>query len=131
MFRDNRLRAELLRVIYSGQKRPGLGSIWSPLADVFHSGEALVVRLEVAGMSREDFNITLQNRRLVVTGERIDPMRKQGFYSMAVPFGRFAAELELPDLEYNREAVKAVYENGFLIIEIPTAKGAGKILKIK
>ena len=128
MFRDSRLRAELMRFVYSRERWPGLGSVWSPPVDVFESENALIVRVEIAGMARDDFDVVLTGRRLVVRGERRDRLCKRAYYTMAVPFGRFAADVDLPsDVPYDAERVSATYENGFLIVDVPIVRGVVEI----
>jgi HSP20 family protein len=54
-------------------------SAWVPNADVFARGEDLVIRLELAGVDRENIEITLHDNMLNVSGEResdLDERRK-------------------------------------------------------
>ena len=45
-------------------------SAWVPNSDVFARGEDLVIRLELAGVDRENIEITLHDNMLNVSGER-------------------------------------------------------------
>lgn len=126
MIRDSRLRTELLRFVYGRERWPTLGHRWSPATDVFQSDGTLIVRLEIGGMAIEDFDIRLDLQRLLIRGERHDDRPKLAYFHMAIPFGRFSTEIELPgELEYDADRIGAVYENGFLTVEIPIAAPQG------
>jgi HSP20 family protein len=43
---------------------------WVPTTDIFARGGDLIIRTELAGVSREDVDITLSNGVLTISGER-------------------------------------------------------------
>src|SRR5260370_28181857 len=45
---------------------------WRPLADIHESAESMTVKIELAGMSEEEIEVTLYEDALVVSGERRD-----------------------------------------------------------
>ena len=47
-------------------------STWSPPTDAYEMEEAYIVRVEVAGMRESDFEITLENGFLQISGTRPD-----------------------------------------------------------
>ena len=51
---------------------PAAHGAWTPNTDVYETADRLVVRLEVAGVERDDIEITLNERLLVVRGHRRD-----------------------------------------------------------
>lgn len=94
---------------------------WRPPTDVFETEEAIVVRVEIAGMREDDFIIELNGRNLVVRGTRQDAPERRAFHQMEIRYGEFAIELELP-VYVDADRVQAVYSDGFLRIDLPKAR---------
>jgi HSP20 family protein len=95
--------------------------IWRPPTDVYETEEAIVIRVEIAGMREQDFSVALEDRTLTIRGVRSDPTERRAFYQMEIPFGEFSTEVELPAPIVN-EGVEAVYRDGFLQITLPKAR---------
>jgi HSP20 family protein len=91
---------------------------WHPPTDVYETDTCYVVRMEVADMSRSDFNISLSNRTLVITGVREDPAVKQACHQIEICYGEFRSEVTLPGAVDDRR-VEATYEDGFLTVVLP------------
>jgi HSP20 family protein len=95
--------------------------IWRPPTDVYETEDAIVIRVEIAGMREQDFSVALEDRTLTIRGVRSDPTERRAFYQMEIPFGEFSTEVELPAPIVN-EGVEAVYRDGFLQITLPKAR---------
>jgi HSP20 family protein len=93
---------------------------WRPPTDVYETEDALVVRVEVAGMQASGFSISLDKRNLQIHGNRPDNSERGAFHQMEIPFGEFCTELELP-YDVTAEQVEAVYRDGFLRVVLPKA----------
>jgi HSP20 family protein len=94
--------------------------VWRPPTDMYETEEAIVIRVEIAGMREQDFSVALEDRTLTIRGVRSDPTERRAFYQMEIPFGEFSTEVELPAPIVN-EGVEAVYRDGFLQITMPKA----------
>ena len=94
---------------------------WLPPADIYETEDNITVRLEVAGMHKEDFSIELNGRHLRVRGARQDTPERRSYYQMEIQFGEFFLELALPT-PVDSQKVEAIYENGFLCILLPKAR---------
>jgi HSP20 family protein len=94
---------------------------WRPPTDVFETEEAIVVRVEIAGMREQDFTVALVDRTLTIRGTRSDPTERRAFYQMEIPFGEFSSEVDLP-APILPEGVEAAYRDGFLQITLPKAR---------
>jgi HSP20 family protein len=46
------------------------GSVWQPPVDVLESKDSYLVRAELAGMNKEDFNLEVKDGMLTLSGER-------------------------------------------------------------
>ncbi len=97
-------------------------SAWTPNTDVYEKGEALIVRMELADIDKDDLEITLNDRLLLVRGQRRDPCRQErcAFRQMEIDYGYFERRIVIPRSVDGRR-VRARYQNGFLQIELPTA----------
>lgn len=95
--------------------------VWRPPTDMYETEAAIIVRVEIAGMREQDFNVALEDRTLTIHGVRSDPTERRAFYQMEIPFGEFITEVELP-APILPESVGAVYRDGFLQITLPKAR---------
>ena len=96
-------------------------NVWRPPTDLYETDEAIVIRVEIAGMREQDFSVALEDRTLTIRGVRSDPTGRRAFYQMEIPFGEFSTEVALPAPIVN-EGVEAVYRDGFLQITLPKAR---------
>ena len=97
---------------------------WTPNTDVYETPEHLVVKLELAGIEREDLEITLDDRLLVIRGYRKDQCRQKqhrcSFRQMEIDYGFFERQIIIPRM-VDGNHVTATFHNGFLHIELPKA----------
>jgi HSP20 family protein len=96
-------------------------SIWSPPTDLFESDDAIVVRVEIAGMREEDFEVALENNVLMVSGTRTDLPDRRAYHQMEIRFGKFATSVALP-VPVHVASARAEYKDGFLTVTLPKAK---------
>lgn len=95
-----------------------------PGLNVSETDEAFEVSVELPGMSKEEFEISLEENVLTISGER--KIRKEEgddrkFHRVESRYGRFSRSLPLPNV-VDREGVTANYDNGVLNIRIPKSK---------
>jgi len=112
---------------------PSLG--WSMLGgNVFEDDQRVVVRLEVPGMEKENFNIEVIDDMLVVRGQkRFERESSEGRYRLLqCAYGSFRREISLP-VPVRVDMTEATYRNGVLRIELPKApsgRARSKTIKI-
>jgi HSP20 family protein len=94
--------------------------VWRPPTDMYETEEAIVVRVEIAGMREQDISIALEDRILTIRGVRPDTSERLAFHQMEIPYGEFNTEVELPAPVLS-EGVEATYRDGFLQITLPKA----------
>jgi HSP20 family protein len=112
----------LLEVLFYGVPAPRSGrrsSVWVPPIDVYETEDMVVVQVEIAGVRQSDISVSLYDRRLVVTGTRIDggPARR-AYHQMEINYGDFRAEVDLP-VAVDEQRVDATYSDGFLRVVLP------------
>jgi HSP20 family protein len=114
-------RAETLRAMsWQVQLR---STVWSPPTDFYETDDAYVVRVEVAGMREQDFEVNLENNFLVISGVRPDLPERRAYHQMEIRFGRFSTVVGMPG-PVNVESAQAVYEDGFLVVTLPKLRQA-------
>ena len=112
------------------ESRPGVvqaihwrvrSSVWSPPTDVYETEDGFGVRIEIAGMREEDFEVTMDGKILNVSGIRPDINKRRAFHQMEIWFGRFEISIEVPT-PVEIEASVAEYKDGFLVISLPRSQ---------
>lgn len=93
-------------------------SVWSPPTDVYETDENLVVRVEIAGMRDEDFEVTIEPHALFIAGIRPDFGGRRAYHQMEILSGRFEIEVEIT-VPVDVESSTAEYKDGFLTINLP------------
>jgi HSP20 family protein len=91
---------------------------WSPPTDVYETEENCVIKVEVAGMRDEDFEVVFENNLLLIHGQRSDRNERRAYHQMEIRSGRFEIGLEIPVVIDIEKAI-AEYKDGFLIIMLP------------
>jgi len=94
--------------------------VWNPPADVYETEEELVVKIEVPGIDPNDMTISFENSALIVRGFRRDSEQhaQTRLHHVEIRYGQFERAFSLP-LNLDTDAIRADYENGFLIIRAP------------
>ena len=93
---------------------------WVPNTDVYVTEGNLVIKVELAGMRKEDLELTVEGNRLKISGQRPDGCRapKCTFLVMEINYGAFESIIEVPG-GYDLSQAKASYQNGFLRVDVP------------
>jgi HSP20 family protein len=103
-----------------GRRDAGGQTHWIPNTDVYATEDGLVIKVELAGMRREDLELAVEGNRLMITGQRPDGCRTPGskFLVMEINYGAFECVIEIP-AAYDLAQAKAAYQNGFLRVDVP------------
>jgi len=110
-------RREMLHAV-SWQVR---SKVWSPPTDAYETEEDYIVRLEMAGMREDDFEVVLENNTLLISGSRPDLPERRAYHQMEIRFGKFSTAVEIP-VPINIDEAIAEYKDGFLVVKLPKAK---------
>jgi HSP20 family protein len=78
----------------------------------------MVIRVEIPGMRDEEFNLSMDQNILTITGNRIDRIEDRSFHQMEVHFGPFIIQVEIAT-EVAIEKAEAEYVDGFLWVYLP------------
>lgn len=93
---------------------------WIPAVDIFARGEDLIIRVELAGVQREDIDITLSGGVLTLSGERDIGLDEDEvtFYARERYYGNFRRSMTLPEGVDEDDDLAASFKNGMLEITI-------------
>jgi HSP20 family protein len=94
--------------------------VWVPHVDVYDSGDAAIVLVDLAGVPREQIQIAVERDQLTLSGVRRPPHPPEGrtIHALEVPYGAFKRTIYLPfPVDANR--ADAAYRDGFLEITLP------------
>ncbi len=92
---------------------------WSPAVDVLDQKDAIVVKADLPGLSKEDIDVTIENNVLAIRGEKKheekhkdgDVIRSERYY------GSFHRAFTLPS-SVDPQKVQAKFQDGVLELEI-------------
>jgi HSP20 family protein len=110
-------RREILHAV-SWQVR---SKVWSPPTDEYETDDAYIVRVEIAGMHDDDFDVSVENNLLFISGLRPDIPGRRAFHQMEIRSGKFATAIGIPG-PVDLERASAEYRDGFLTVILPKEK---------
>ena len=92
---------------------------WKPATDIYRTSNGWLVKMELAGVKREDVNISLRGRTLLVRGRRRDCALEEGAQQlhMEIAYDLFERSVELP-AELHRVTIETSLQDGMLLIRI-------------
>jgi HSP20 family protein len=98
---------------------------WLPAVDVYEDKDTLQVKAELAGLKKEDIEISLQDGYLVLSGERKQEEKKDSgeVYRSERWVGRFHRTISLP-CRVAADKIEATYNEGVLTVTLPKAEEA-------
>jgi HSP20 family protein len=106
-----------------GTSLTGTEMAWAPLADINETDDAYEMEIELPGVGREDVNVEMSEREVVVTGELKEREREGVLRRRTRRTGRFEFRAMLPG-EVRADDVSAKLEQGILAISVPKAQAA-------
>lgn len=97
---------------------PSAKSVWSPTVDVLESKDSYLVRAELPGMNKQDFNLEVKGGMLILTGKRKlkEPRSGLEYRSVERVAGKFSRSFYLPQT-VQQDGIQATYREGILEID--------------
>jgi len=92
---------------------------WNPSVDIYQTPKEMVIRVEIAGVEKENLSVEVNSRALRIRGRRRElPRLADAAYRLAeIQYGRFERILYLPE-PIDTNTVSSSYLNGFLEIHM-------------
>lgn len=118
------LRDEMNRLFSRtvGDVRGG-ASAWTPAMDVFDHEDAIVLKVELPGLTPEDIHIEVDDNVLTLRGERHfnEDVDEGRYYRLERAYGEFQRSLTLPQAVKTDE-ITAHADDGVLEVRVPKAE---------
>ena len=97
---------------------------WRPDTDVYETESSIVVVVDLAGVSDDDFELLLFDDALVIEGHRtVPPVDRRAVYRLAaIRQGPFRVAVRLPE-PIDPDAVSARYDAGLLHVTLGRTAG--------
>ena len=133
--RDLNAISELMEHLLQEHLKPRVisGMLWRPATDVYETEKEFVVRMDLAGLRREDMKIVLGDGCLHISGVRQDriPKGRKHFHKMEITVGPFERRIPVPS-GWEVGDVKARYVDGVLQVVLEkSAKREQGVIHVK
>jgi HSP20 family protein len=98
--------------------RPG-ARVWRPDADIYRTSDGWIVKVDLAGVSAEELEITIQDRTLSISGCRRDTFFGKGivYHQLEITYSRFQKTLRFP-CSIEGASLLRDYRDGLLILHL-------------
>src|SRR5437867_879444 len=110
---------------YAGESSGPSSGTWVPPLDIFETKDTFVVNVELAGVSPENVDLSVEDSTLTIRGERAfyRDAPEESFHRVERRFGTFVRSLSLPPTA-SAEGIQATFDKGVLTIEVPKMEEA-------
>jgi HSP20 family protein len=97
-----------------------LSGSWAPVVDIYEDQDSITLEADLPGMKPGDFNLSIENYRLTLSGERKFENEKKGdnWRRVERSYGSFTRAFSLPST-VNVDAVNAEFKDGVLRVTLP------------
>jgi len=99
-----------------------------PKVDVAETAKEFEIQVAVPGLTKSDFQIAIEEDRLIISGERKfkEEKNEKNYHSIETHYGSFSRSFYIPD-NVDKSAIEATYDSGILKLSLP--KDEKKIVK--
>lgn len=112
------------------ERRPPQAKFWEPKVDVYETEQNFVVRAELAGVEGDDIQVHYipDKHCILIAGTRREPgfelEQPTGCHMLEIYYGEFEREIPLPPVPVRGQKIRARFQLGILLIQIPKASAA-------
>jgi HSP20 family protein len=120
----NRLFNQFFRGGDGGEAGWGTGT-WVPPVDIYETEDALVLRVELPGVAKEDVHVEIHQNTLMLRGQRKPEagVAEDRYHRVERAYGAFQRSFTLPTL-VDQNKVQASYKDGILELRLPKSEAA-------
>ncbi len=110
----------------AGDHAPG----WVPAVDVYETADRYVISAELPGLSRQDFNVAVQDGKVVLKGQRPPrPAANEQFHRVERGHGQFSRTFALPQ-PIDEKNIEADLRDGVLSVTVPKAAARPRRIEV-
>jgi HSP20 family protein len=109
----------------SGNGEEAKVSMWRPSVDVYETDDALVIKAELPGVSKDDVSIDVHQNRLTLRGQRKHEteVKDEHYHRVERSYGSFQRSFTLPTT-VDTEKAAASFKDGVLELRLPRLESA-------
>lgn len=98
---------------------------WTPAVDVYERDQALILKAELPGFSKDDVQVDIKDNVLTLKGERKreQDVKEEQYHRVERMFGAFQRSFVLPAL-VDADKAEATFKDGVLELKLPKAEEA-------
>ena len=98
---------------------------WAPPVDIYETDDALILKAELPGVSKDNVNIEIHQNTLILRGQRKHEaeVKEENYHRVERAYGTFQRAFALPTL-VDQEHVQATYKDGVLELRLPKSEAA-------
>jgi len=110
-----------------------IDDVWHPKCDVFQTDKEWIVVAELAGVEKDEINITASPEYLRISGTRNFPSTNCPlcYFSMEIETGKFDRRIYFPDIPLDKDNPRVSYINGILRIAFTLAAVVERIIPVQ
>jgi len=114
----SRVFSSTLPKLFNGEE--GLSGSWTPAVDIREDENSIVLEADLPGLKPGDFNLSIENYRLTLSGARNFEKESKGdnWRRVERSFGSFTRAFSLPST-VNVDQVNAEFKDGVLRVTLP------------
>ena len=107
------------RMMPVGRRSRPSARVWRPDADVYRTPDGWIVKVDLAGVTADDLEITVDDRTLSISGCRRDTFFGRGvvYHQLEITYSRFEKTIQFP-CSIERASIQHDYHDGFLIVKL-------------
>ena len=100
-------------------------STWTPPVDIYETEDALILKAELPGVSKDDVHVEIHQNTLILRGQRKHEaeVNRDNYHRVERAYGTFQRSFVLPTL-VDQEHVQATYKDGVLELRLPKSEAA-------
>jgi HSP20 family protein len=120
----NRLVHEFFRGTNGGERSWRMGS-WRPAVDIYENDQALTLKAELPGFSKDDLQVEIKDNVLTLKGERKreSAVKEEQYHRVERAYGAFQRSFMLPT-RVDAGKAEATFKDGVLELKLPKAEEA-------
>jgi HSP20 family protein len=100
-------------------------STWNPSVDIYETDDALVMKAELPGVSKDDVSVDVHQNTLTLRGQRKHEaeVKDEHYHRVERTYGTFQRSFVLP-MMVDQEKVQATFKDGVLELRLPKLESA-------
>jgi HSP20 family protein len=98
---------------------------WAPPVDIYETDDALVLKAELPGISKDDVSVEIHQNTLSLRGQRKHEaeVKEDRYHRVERAYGTFQRSFVLPTM-VDQKHVQATYKDGILELRLPKSEAA-------